>query len=157
MLRRAALSLALSFAVLAPSAARADRWQDQRGYALLLGPNVGGAFHKTPGALLGAEISFVHFDDGVWFGLYSDLLQDLGLRRTRVTVGPEMGFGPFGIDVGYLRELSDLDPRQGFRIRGILSAFLVSAYVGTGTMGAVDQRYHFREGGLLFKMPLARF
>jgi hypothetical protein len=159
MVRRVLLVAALTLATLSPTAARADRFlQEQSGYALLLGPNIGGSFHKTPGALLGAELSLVHFDDGVWFGFYGDFLQDLGLRRSRWSFGPEMGLGPFGLDVGYVGELDDNNPRRGFRIRGLLSAFLVSAYLGTGMLATEDnQRYAFREGGLLFKMPLARF
>lgn len=158
MVRRAAIVCAVAFAALSPASARADRFlQEQSGYALLLGPNIGGAFHQNPGALLGAELSLVHFDDGVWFGFYGDFVQDMGLRKARLSVGPELGIGPFGLDVGYLRELGDGRPRQGFRIRGLLSAFLVSAYLGTGMLALDDQRFHFREGGLLFKMPLARF
>ncbi|MDW8249186.1 MAG: hypothetical protein RMJ98_07785 [Myxococcales bacterium] len=149
----------MTLTIFAPISARADRFlQEQSGYALLMGPNVGGAFHKSPGALLGAELSLVHFNDGVWFGFYGDFLQDLGLRRSRWSFGPEMGLGPFGLDVGYVEELEDHNPRQGFRIRGLLSAFLVSAYLGTGMLASRDnQRYLFREGGLLFKMPLVRF
>ncbi|MCU0655644.1 MAG: hypothetical protein MUF64_10250 [Polyangiaceae bacterium] len=158
MLRRVALPLVVALAVCAPRVARADGFLEEgSGYALLLGPNIGGSFHSKPGALLGAELSFVHFDDGIWFGFYGDILQDLGLKRARYSVGPEMGIGPFGIDVGYLRELSDEAPRQGYRIRGLLSAFLVSAYLGAGTLVQDQQKFHFREGGLLFKMPLAHF
>lgn len=158
MIRRAAVISAVAFAVLSPTSARADRFfEEQSGYALLIGPNVGGAFHKSSGALLGGELSFVHFDNGVWFGFYGDILQDLGRKHARWSFGPEMGIGPFGLDVGYLREMDTEALSQGFRIRGLLSAFVVSAYVGSGMLAEGNQRFYFREGGLLFKMPLARF
>lgn len=158
MIRRAALISAVAFALLSPIPAYADRFFDeQSGYALMFGPNVGGAFHSSSGPLIGGELSFVYFDEGLWFGFYGDLLLDLGRKYTRWSFGPEMGLGPFGIDVGYLQEINDLSPSQGFRIRGLLSAFIVSAYAGTGTLIENNQRFLFREGGLLFKIPLTRF
>ena len=153
---RAVLGAAALLAGLAWSpAARADEGS-YRTYAVMLGPNVGGSFHKSPGLLVGGELSFVHFNDGVWFGLYSDVLYDQGLSRTRFSIGPEVGLGPFGVDFGFVRELG-ADPRQGWRVRGLLSAVFITAYAGPGLIRAGDQKVDFWEAGLLFKTPIKQF
>lgn len=153
---RSVLGAAALLAGLAWSpAARADEGTT-RTYAVMLGPNVGGSFHASPGLLVGGELSFVHFNDGVWFGLYTDVLYDQGLSRTRFSVGPEVGLGPFGVDFGFVRELG-ADPRQGWRVRGVLSAVFISAYAGPGLIRAGEQKVDFWEAGLLFKTPIKQF
>lgn len=149
---------ALALLALLPLPARAEpELGPKRQFAVMLGPNVGGSFHQKSGTLLGGEVSFVFFDDGLWFGLYTDALHDVGLRRTRFSIGPELGLGPFGVDIGYVREVGEVQPLQGWRVRGILSAFFVSAYFGPGVLQADHQRFTYREAGLLFKMPLTLF
>lgn len=144
--------------VVSPQTARAEDFlRDQSGYAVMVGPNAGGGFHRNPGTLLGVEVSFVRFDDGLWFGFYGDFLHDLGVGRSRLSFGPELGLGPFGLDVGYVQEVSVAQPMHGFRVRALLSAFFVSAYAGPGELHVGQQRFTYREAGLLFKAPLARF
>ncbi len=127
-------------------------------FAVMLGPSVGGVFHQKSGALLGAELSLVYLDEGLWFGFYGDALYDMGLGRARMSFGPEGGLGPFGFDLGYVREVGESQPMQGWRVRGILSAFgVISAYLGPGVIQQGERRQVYREGGLLFKMPLALF
>jgi hypothetical protein len=79
-----------------------------------------------------------------------------GLSRTRFSVGPEVGLGPFGVDFGFVRELG-ADPRQGWRVRGVLSAVFISAYAGPGLIQAGEQKVDFWEAGLLFKTPIKQF
>ena len=134
-------------------------WADEgsyRSYAVMLGPNIGGSFHKTPGLLVGGEVSFVHFKDGVWFGLYTDVLYDQGLQRTSLSLGPELGLGPFGVDFGYVRELG-AEPMQGWRVRGLLSAVFITAYAGPGVIRGNAPKVEFWEAGLLFKTPIKQF
>lgn len=157
MARLASIAVAAALAASARPAWAAPSLKDESAYAVMFGPNVGAAFHSSTGSLLGGELSFVRFEDGVWFGLYTDVVHDLGLRRTRFSFGPEMGIGPFGLDVGYVREVGEQTPMEGWRIRGILAAFFISAYAGPGELSLGAQRFKYREGGLLFKMPLAKF
>ncbi len=145
----------LAAGLVASSPARAEEGS-YRSYNLMLGPNVGGGFHKASGLLLGGELSFVHFDDGIWFGLYTDVLYDQGMQRTRFSIGPEVGLGPFGVDFGYVSELG-ADPQQGWRVRGLLSAVFITAYAGPGRLHNGSQPVDFWEAGLLFKVPIVQF
>src|SRR5687767_2795413 len=60
-------------------------------------------------AFIGGEASFVYFKgrDGVrgkgavaapWAGGYLDALYDVQRERTRLSLGPELGYGPYGLD-----------------------------------------------------------
>ena len=116
--------------------------------------SVGGSFHQKSGALLGGEVSLAYLNDGFWFGGYTDTLYDVSLRRTRFSFGPELGFGPFGVDLGYVREIGEDQPLSGWRVRGILTASFITAYFGPGVLKTDHERFTYREAGLLFKLPI---
>ena len=84
------------------------------------------------------------------------MLYDQGLHRTRFSIGPELGLGPFGVDFGYVRELG-ANPEQGWRVRGLLSAVFITAYAGPGRIRTDTQPFDFWEAGLLFKTPITQF
>lgn len=121
---------------------------------LAAGVHVGGAYHHTNGAVLGGVVSVVGFHEGLWVGISGDAVRDLGLSRTRVSLGPEMGLGPFGINVGYVVQYGDEVPMRGWRIHGVLATGLLNAYLGPGQVRNETQSLSFWEGGLTLRLPL---
>lgn len=107
--------------------------------------------------VLGAEASLVKLNsrDLVWVGGYVDLTHTLPNQATRMSIGPEVGWGPIGLDVGLVGELSRGRLGGGFQLRGLLSVSYVTAYASF--MSLYDARVrNFVEGaqvGLLLKLP----
>ncbi len=125
-----------------------------QGWTLLFGANGGYSMHPEHGngAVLGAEVSAPYLaKSGLWFGAYADALHDFGPRRQRLSLGPELGFGFFGVDGGPLLELADGATRTGFTIRGLLTLGVIGLYGRYGTLGGADPERGFGEVGLLIK------
>jgi hypothetical protein len=126
-------------------------------WKLPIGVAVGRSIHPNApdGTYLGFEASVVGFETRslAWLGGYLDVTRDFASGRTRASVGPELGLGPFGVDGGYLVELSGSQRRQGFAVRPMLSLAYLSL---TGRLGYLfgAQTAAFGEVGALVKIPL---
>jgi hypothetical protein len=136
----------------------AVRPQPRRAWKVPIGVAVGRAIHPDApdGAYVGFEASVVGFGTRslAWLGGYLDLTRDLAAHRTRASVGPELGLGPFGVDGGYLVELSGAGRRQGFAVRPMLSLSYLSLTGRLGYLIGGAGRETFGEVGALLKVPL---
>ncbi|WP_164016718.1 hypothetical protein [Pyxidicoccus trucidator] len=107
--------------------------------------------------VLGVEASMVKLNsrDLVWLGGYVDLVHSLPNRATRMSLGPEVGWGPIGLDLGVVGELSRGRFGGGFQVRGLLTIAYVAGYASF--QGMYDPQLRgFREStqvGLLLKLP----
>ena len=143
--------------LLAPRAAQADAVPKVHpGFRLPVGFWTAVAIHDdaTDGFMGALEASFVYTDrDYDWVGAYVDFGRDFASDRTRLTVGPEIGSGFFGIDGGYALELGGPRARHGYVIRPLLSLGVIM--IG-GRIGHFfgDAEETFGEVGLLFKIPI---
>jgi hypothetical protein len=108
------------------------------------------------GGVLGAEASFVRFPmaNDYFAGAYVDALYDFGNRRTRLSLGPELGLRVFGLDGGPALQIGDGRTDVGWYARGFFTVGFFSIYARTGSFpGAPDPRA-FLEGGVLLKWPI---
>lgn len=107
------------------------------------------------GGVLGAEASLVRFPvaNEYFAGAYVDALYDFGNRRTRLSLGPEIGFRLFGLDGGPALQIGEGRTDLGWYARGFFTMGFFSIYARTGSFpGAPDPRA-FLEGGVLLKLP----
>jgi hypothetical protein len=108
----------------------------------------------TDGFMGALEASIVHTGrDYDWVGVYADIGRDFAADRTRLTVGPEIGSGFFGIDAGYAMELGGPRTRHGYVIRPLLSLGVIMLGGRVGHFFGDDEET-FGEVGLLFKFPI---
>ena len=162
--------------------ASADELEDRsegkpNGLTARAGLNIG-AVHEGKvgtGFLLGAEVSVavVHFKSGyfernnpndffympgmpVWGGAYFDLVRDFQTDSTRITFGPELGYGPVGVDGGLVVQRGTQD-RSGWCIRPVLSASVLQLYVRIGEFTDDMPDKSFQEIGVLVKLGRALF
>ncbi len=130
----------------------------EKGLFLPVGLNLGYSVNTPKGAangfILGGETSLAFFKDLFWTGAYADILRDFGEQETRTSVGLEAGYGPVGVDFGYLGAFRD-ETAHGVRVRGILTASAISVYGGYARTWT-DARTH-AEFGVLLKVPLPIF
>lgn len=138
----------------APSDAPAPKRKPERGFYLPIGAWTGLSLHPNPAYFLGGELSFVHFwnESLVSLGGYADALYDFGRDDVRLTIGPEIGKGLFGIDAGYAIELERAGAvRHGAVVRPYASVSYLTLgarlgyFQGSGWLG---------ELGLLMKLPI---
>jgi hypothetical protein len=119
----------------------------------LAGVNLGGAFHggtKT-GLVVGVEGSAAWFDPNRslwWGGAYLDVLHDFGTGTWRSGVGPEFGWGPFGLDFG-LAMTWEGGVHVGWQVRPLLTLGILTVY-GRWERVAVEGN-GFLELGVLIK------
>jgi hypothetical protein len=106
------------------------------------------------GFLLGPEISLVKYDRLWWTGAYADLLRDFGEGEWRSSAGLEAGYGPVGVDFGYVGAFRG-DVSHGVRVRGIVTLPPLGIYGGYGRTWTDGVSYG--EIGVLFKIPLPIF
>jgi hypothetical protein len=159
--------------VLAPSVARADDDDDSgRSWFLSMGGSFAYTFHEdaSNGGSLGLEVSLGQFwfpkddkDDGdtswnfrldpYWAGVYVDLLHDTSLEKTRISIGPELGYYLFGVDGGLLVETGD-DDRVGMSLRPALTFAVATLWVRYGRFFDDKPDDELWEMGLLVKYPL---
>lgn len=147
-------ALALAAMCLAPAAARASGgFLPYDELHLLVGPNIGAALGEAgDGLLLGGEVSFVRHQEGLWYGVYGDYVHDMDRDAGRAGGGLEAGLVFFGLDAGYVRDLEA--EAHGFRVRGVLTVALASAYGGGGKLFPAGGDVGFWEVGLLLKMSV---
>lgn len=79
-----------------------------------------------------------------WFGMYGDVR--FGEERLQLGVGVEAGFGPLGFDVGPLIDREGV----GGRVRGLLTAGVVSLFVGSEWVDGETAPM----SGFLLKLPI---
>lgn len=107
----------------------------------------------APGFTLGGEVSLacwgcIRVTDLSWLGGYADVIRDFGADSFRVTVGPELGFGPLAIDGGLAISTRQGDTELGWVARGLITFGVVAAY---GRLIEVPRESTHGEFGLLLK------
>jgi hypothetical protein len=127
------------------------------GWYAPVGVTLGGSLHHhVPGGfVLGAEGSIVSWgvvQQVVWAGGFADALWDFGSEEARISIGPEIGWGPFGFDVGYVAAVSD-DYKHGIAGRGIFTLSLAAFYFRLGKVFDTDEP-NYKEVGALIKLPI---
>jgi len=139
------------------------------GRYLLLGVNLGlTGLPGTDGALFADEVwKAVGFEasavklpgaDFWWFGGYVDFVQVLPNRASRLSLGPELGWGPVGVDAGLLGEYSGRTGKfnAGLQARGMLTLGVLGIYLGAPCLYDADAhalRMHV-QAGLVLKVPV---
>ncbi len=111
------------------------------------GLNVGGTSHNDTHLHLGAEMSTGFFNkNGLWYGVYTDIIRTLTSEETRFSIGPELGYGVAGIDIGLL--LSNKE-KIGYNIRLSMSLIYLHPYIRY-----LVQKETNLEFGLVLKLPI---
>ncbi|MFH1621447.1 MAG: hypothetical protein ABIB04_05200 [Patescibacteria group bacterium] len=128
------------------------------GVFFLPGASIGSGWNMDDerGLAFGAEISATYFFGGFagfgpWTGGYLNMLYDTGTESTRSSVGPEIGWGPVGMDGGYVLDLAGGTARHGVQIRGVFSLSIIQGFV---RFGYIQEYGPDIAGGMLFKYPL---
>jgi hypothetical protein len=146
-----------------------DASAEDRALYMPMGVNLGAALY--PGLsnadasfLLGAELSLANVDasrDGrpspwrLWYGGYVDGVADFANVRGRFSIGPEFGFGIFGIDGGPVMQVGGEKVHLGGHIRLFVSfASIVTLYGRQGFVPNAPDVSRYTEMGALFKYPL---
>jgi len=96
----------------------------------LFGAEVSVPVLRTPGQWFGDKKRFFCCARGwpMWAGIYGDYTKDFDREITMTTLGPELGFGPFGVDGG----IAIVDGNVGFAVRPVLTIGAVSLYARYG-------------------------
>ncbi|MBJ6763377.1 hypothetical protein JGU66_21640 [Myxococcaceae bacterium JPH2] len=107
--------------------------------------------------MVGLEASVVQLESRnlFWVGGYVDLTHTFPNQATRMSIGPEIGWGPVGVDLGLTGELRDGRVGGGFQVRGMLTVGYVAAYVSyISTYNANTRNFQpSAQVGLLLKLP----
>jgi hypothetical protein len=135
-------------------------------WLLPVGVNVGGALHPNGvpgGAIIGGEASlahvswsntrFVQYPDS-WEGGYVDMVYDHAAKRSRFTVGPEVGVLFVGIDGGFVGQFGGGAFHPGFAFRPLLTLGFLSIYGRFGWIPGDPEVNRFTEIGVLLKWPI---
>lgn len=155
-MRRGA-SVALVGLVLASREARAEQAPWLTGWYAPSGVSVGASLHpeRPNGVVLGFEQSLVYQRGpraGLWGGIYADIQRDFGARWTRLSVGPELGYGVVGLDFGAAAIWRDGRVDTALQGRLLATIGVAAVYGRLGVIpGGADERYG--EIGLLLKWP----
>lgn len=146
---------AAALALAAAGEARASGF-DIDGVWAPVGVELGGSFNGQDrgGFFVGPEVSVVYFQHGIWAGGFADATWDFGSEQLRHAIGPELGFGPFGVDFGYLGVLQDGAYRPGYAARGMLTLSLITVYGRYGHVFDDAPIPSFGEVGVLLKVPI---
>lgn len=148
-----------------PDRADASMWlPPPRGVALLPGLSFSTLIIPTAeqvwGVALGGEVSVVWYDllrkkryVPSAFGVYVDALYEPRQRRQRVSVGPELVWGPLGLDGGYLATHHEGEVGQGATLR-LFASMGVAAMFLRGGMTFVNTSETFVEVGFSLKLPM---
>lgn len=110
------------------------------------------------GFVVGGEVSVVYLDEtGFWVGGYVDTVYDVGPDATRLTVGPEAGFGFVGMDGGYAVEWRGGTAYHGGAARFLLTWGVVAVYGRVAHFVAPGPERTLGEVGVLLKWPIEMF
>lgn len=132
------------------------------------GATVGLAFHDDgTGGVFGGEVSagYLLVDDDQlaawkgltslvrtpWFGGYVDALYDTKLAQARASFGPEIGYGPIGVDAGIVA----IGSHSGITGRIVVTTSVVAFYARYDHVFNTAGETGFFELGVLLKYPHA--
>lgn len=108
------------------------------------------------GGVVGGELSVVALlddDHWMWVGGFVDAVWDTGPGETRISVGPELGFGPFGMDIAFTA--GHLDGwYHGVSTRLFFTMAFVAFYGRYGHLFGHPGEADYGEAGLLLKVPI---
>ncbi|MCA9672088.1 MAG: hypothetical protein KC503_41120 [Myxococcales bacterium] len=154
-MKRVTLTFTIVATLLASaSTARADAGPKLPREAFYISPGLtlGGtsSFDVGTGFTLGGEISLLYWNNARYVGAVVDALYDWKRDGGRMMFGAEVGFGPFGIDGGYLLELREGGPYHGVGVRLFAMLGIFGVYLRYG--GIIDLP-DYLEWGLLIKVP----
>jgi hypothetical protein len=164
-----ALLLATAAALL-PATAHAEDTEEAPPYSFgnetetyFLGGLTGGGSFGSPGAggFVGGELSVAWLKELWWGGIYADGAYDFGHGAGTFTAGPEVGWGPIGLDGGAGLRLGLKDePEVGFVGRGMITLGLFAVFGRYGywldTNDEDDPNVvgtHVGQVGVLVKLP----
>jgi hypothetical protein len=157
MKRLTAAAIALASLALAAPASADMGPKFEKAVFLPIGVNLGAAIHpklKT-GFLFGGDLSAVFVNSNFfWVGGFADALGDFGIKGFRYNVGPEIGLGPLGLDMGYLGEIRAGTYRNGLSMRLHLTLSVVGIYGRWGHRFDNATEPNFGEVGALLKFPI---
>jgi hypothetical protein len=138
----------------APSDAEPPKRKPPGGLYLPIGVSNGLSLHPRAGYFVGGELSLVHFstESHVTAGGYADALYDFGSDSLRLSVGPEVGIGFFGIDAGYAVER---EANGDFHHGAVVRPYASVAFATLGLRaGYFEDTGFLGELGLLLKFPV---
>jgi hypothetical protein len=154
-MHRMIASLLFVGSALAATPAFADAGPKLPTRAIYLNPGLtfGGSYTIDSGTrvILGAEVSLLYWHHGAYIGVVADGLYDWRRGGGRTMLGPMIGWGPFGIDGGYLLDAPYTGVYHGGAVRAFLSLGVVALFV---RYGALKDAPDFVDFGLLIKIPL---
>ena len=162
--RRCAPAIAALAGVIVLFSPRPSRAQGiVHGLYLPVGMNIGLAFHDAGESpvhfVIGSEISLVQFgqsgEDTSWLGGYVDGLWDSGIEGFRGSIGPELGWGPFGLDFGFVLQANSDDTNPGFVVRPVFTASFIAIQGRYGHLFGGAKNTNYGELGLLIKIPFS--
>lgn len=149
--RACGLCVLIALAWAPPEARASGSWVPSDETHVPLGLNLG--FSPGAGAsLLGGELSVAHWDDGFWYGGYTDFVHDFGRDTHRIGLGGEAGLLILGVDAGALYDTATAT--LGYRARGLATLGVIAAYAGGGELPGAAGAPTFWEFGLLLKAPV---
>jgi len=166
MPRKPAVLLIASFAALAvlvpATPALAD--PEVRSFYVPVGVNLGATILNGSALFaVGAEASVVTTQGSagfasMWLGGYVDTVINPGNHAigrptlARLSVGPEFGFGPLGVDAGYLLQVGN-GVSHGVTVRALLTVAYVALYARAGIFLGKPDLVSMTEFGVLLKYP----
>ena len=123
----------------------------------MLGGSLSYTLDRSPGSgvNVGLETSFVFLAPSLfWHGAYVDGTYATDSRELRLSIGPEIGLGPVGMDAGYLLKLAGAGSAQhGLSLRWLLTTGVAAFYFRSGWLFGSRSDW-FGEFGLLLKFPI---
>ena len=150
-------SLLAALLLLCPGVARAEPGPWLTGWYAPSHLTVGASIHpeRSNGLVLGLQQSLVYQVGpraSWWGGLSAEALHDFGPSWTRLSLGPEVGYGVIGLDGGFFAVRRDGKNEAGLQGRVVLSIGVIEVY---GRVGEVmgEQRFRFGEVGLGLGWP----
>lgn len=128
------------------------------GWHLMGGLQGGGSFGSPGGGgFAGLELSMSRLHRSAWWGAYLDASYDFGQGAALATLGPEVGYGLFGLDGGVAAHLTATGADAGTIDVGPQARVLITAGF-FGLFGRyiylLDAESHIGQAGILFKLPL---
>ena len=141
--------------LLAGRPAAADVGPELPRQAFYLSPGVTFGGETTPagrgGVLLGGEVSAPYWRDPYFVGPVIEAVYDWARHGPRVMGGVVLGHSYFGIDGGYLADLSGPQAHHGGAVRSFVTLGVVGLFARYGALvGAPD----FVDFGIFLKLPL---
>jgi hypothetical protein len=127
-----------------------------RGWFGMVGANFAFNFSREPGSgfAFGAEGSVARITPELfWAGAYLDALFAVEAEELRLSIGPELGYGFAGFDVGYVLALGGRPAQHGVAVRPLLTFGIAAIYFRSIWLFGTDADWS-GEVGLLLKAPI---